>query len=581
MLVVVASGLVILSWMSDVVAGERNDKLARLNEARLGNVVLGAQAAIIDPAIKSIPLCHFNAAPGGIENGDIIVYSYGTTAGNLIVVPEPGAPWLSIPGGPNFVANPSPAPTLLIPLVMDATGLSEGVYSATIRIDHDAINRPSPIYLHLEFRVDADYMCADSLTLRTATGSPDVLSLTVGSNGRHGMSNYAGLYRVADGSNSLYDGTLIIAHGPQATDTTVYYDIYGGTMYGDDGARGFIAKTPLSVDSSASGSGSGNVIASYTMRTKDEVLGIDVEWYFPQNPDSADFIIAKYTLENLTGSTVTDILVGQLNDFDVVPGTLFQSYQSATRNHGYYVAAENLIYQYGWTTPGMATNPPLGLAERYSAGVVYLSGRDYASGGAQFTNSQVALRGGTADLDDFFFPYFSDTASEYLYPLFNGPIGVNIYEGYPDADSSSDLFTYMCLDQGLSLAPGATQSYVVGFVCDTLYNPGVPTKAVATTGLLETIAKAKEWAIDYNIVEGGSCACPNQGDIEPDGFLTALDLASCIDILFAGSPDIQDTGCPTPRFDIDCDGFSTALDLSKLIDHLFAGGAGPCDPCAP
>jgi hypothetical protein len=77
------------------------------------------------------------------------------------------------------------------------------------------------------------------------------------------------------------------------------------------------------------------------------------------------------------------------------------------------------------------------------------------------------------------------------------------------------------------------------------------------------------------------CTCPHQGDIEPDGFLTALDLAACIDILFAGSVDAKERWCPSPRMDLDCDGFSTALDLAVLIDHLFAGGDGPCDPCSP
>jgi hypothetical protein len=75
--------------------------------------------------------------------------------------------------------------------------------------------------------------------------------------------------------------------------------------------------------------------------------------------------------------------------------------------------------------------------------------------------------------------------------------------------------------------------------------------------------------------------CPNQADLEPDGFVTSLDLAGCIDILFAGAPDIQDPDCPAPRFDLDCDGFSTSLDLSVIIDHLFASGPGPCDPCIP
>jgi thermitase len=77
------------------------------------------------------------------------------------------------------------------------------------------------------------------------------------------------------------------------------------------------------------------------------------------------------------------------------------------------------------------------------------------------------------------------------------------------------------------------------------------------------------------------CLCENQGDIEPDGFITSLDLSACIDILFAGAGDVQDVGCPDPRFDLDCDGFTTSLDLSIIIDHLFAGGPGPCDPCAP
>ena len=75
------------------------------------------------------------------------------------------------------------------------------------------------------------------------------------------------------------------------------------------------------------------------------------------------------------------------------------------------------------------------------------------------------------------------------------------------------------------------------------------------------------------------CSCPNQSDFDDDGFYTALDLASMIDILFAGSPDIKDPWCPSPRADFDCDGFSTALDLAGLIDHLFAGGAAPCEPC--
>lgn len=77
----------------------------------------------------------------------------------------------------------------------------------------------------------------------------------------------------------------------------------------------------------------------------------------------------------------------------------------------------------------------------------------------------------------------------------------------------------------------------------------------------------------------GPCDCPYQCDFDADGFVTAIDLAAMIDVLFAGSPDPQDPDCPITRADFDCDGFATAIDLAGLIDYLFAGGQAPCDIC--
>jgi hypothetical protein len=77
-----------------------------------------------------------------------------------------------------------------------------------------------------------------------------------------------------------------------------------------------------------------------------------------------------------------------------------------------------------------------------------------------------------------------------------------------------------------------------------------------------------------------SCSCPYTCDFDADGFHTALDLSSEIDVLFAGGTDPADPWCPSTRGDFDCDGFATALDLAAMIDLLFAGGAGPCDPCS-
>lgn len=76
-----------------------------------------------------------------------------------------------------------------------------------------------------------------------------------------------------------------------------------------------------------------------------------------------------------------------------------------------------------------------------------------------------------------------------------------------------------------------------------------------------------------------ACDCSFQSDFDADGFATALDLGSMIDLLFDGATDIHDQACPSTRGDFDCDGFATALDLGGLIDYLFAGGDPPCDPC--
>jgi len=63
------------------------------------------------------------------------------------------------------------------------------------------------------------------------------------------------------------------------------------------------------------------------------------------------------------------------------------------------------------------------------------------------------------------------------------------------------------------------------------------------------------------------------GDMDGDGFHTALDLGHLIDYVFAGGA----APCPPYVADMNCDGFPDALDLGWLIDLLFAGG--PPSPC--
>jgi hypothetical protein len=81
-------------------------------------------------------------------------------------------------------------------------------------------------------------------------------------------------------------------------------------------------------------------------------------------------------------------------------------------------------------------------------------------------------------------------------------------------------------------------------------------------------------------IGGAVCDCPHQGDMDLDGFITAIDLGLCIDALFAGGVPPHDPECPSNRLDLDCSGYGNAIDLAILIDHMFAGQPGPCNPCS-
>ncbi|MBD3299103.1 MAG: hypothetical protein GF341_10640 [candidate division Zixibacteria bacterium] len=75
--------------------------------------------------------------------------------------------------------------------------------------------------------------------------------------------------------------------------------------------------------------------------------------------------------------------------------------------------------------------------------------------------------------------------------------------------------------------------------------------------------------------------CPWQADFDEDGFPTAVDLNTLINIIFFNASDVQDPGCPSARSDFNYDGVADAVDLNALIQHLFFNAEGPCDPCTP
>lgn len=148
---------------------------------------------------------------------------------------------------------------------------------------------------------------------------------------------------------------------------------------------------------------------------------------------------------------------------------------------------------------------------------------------------------------------------------------------------------------GTSAKSGATQTpvtYDLEIASDPGFTTGLRSYAdLSATSMLSPDADSlffdQFWywhvsATDGAGNESGFCATQKfylefpylVGDLDGDGFLTALDLASLIDVLFAGAP----VPFPPARADLNCDGFPDALDLGILIDVLFAGHPAPSCP---
>ena len=115
------------------------------------------------------------------------------------------------------------------------------------------------------------------------------------------------MWRSLDSSHAINDATLLIAHGTQDLDTVVFHRFYNRD---DPGQRGFRSLAPLTIDTTAYGTGTGYAFAAAEMTTADSVLGVRTTWFFPQHPDSADFVIVRYTVTNRSGSPVV-ITAGQ------------------------------------------------------------------------------------------------------------------------------------------------------------------------------------------------------------------------------------------------------------------------------
>ncbi len=513
----------------------------------------------ISTELSSDPECEYHTPPGTMKSDvTLTVRNMGNANLNGTANVLPGASWLTLTAGGPFQLPPGGTQTTMY-VDMNASGLSEGMYSGTIRITHDDASQPSPIDIPIQLFVADQFFCGKDEILKTSVSSPGVLALEIENTGRYGSQVAGGgLYRALGGSSSVYDASLVIAHGTQGPDTVVYHDYAGGN---DPGQHGFRALSDWVLDTSSYNTGHGYASASCEMATTDSAIGIFLDWIFPQGPDSGDFVLAQYRIFNRTPAPIESLLVGQWIDFDILPAGWLVPKQIYNDNQASYEQTWNLVYQYGHDISGNNPADPSISPVKFSAGISYLLGPGSTGIGA------LPLRALVREDVDYHGP---GPGSGLMYRLLTGTNGYFVYT--PPAHYDPDLYTIMTLDQGRHLGVGDTLRYVVAFVSDTLSNPHTATPSDSTS-LIRTVRKAWAWAGH----RGFGCDCRCQSDPECDGRTDVLDVIHTIDRAFRGLSPTKDFACiphgqtVDGRTDVNCSGATDVVDVVVMINVAFRG----------
>jgi len=285
------------------------------------------------------------------------------------------------------------------------------------------------------------------------------------------------------------------------------------------------------------------------------VVGVTVEWVFPQDPDSDEFVLARYSLytyDNGNYGTISNVVAGLLGDLDVVSAARYGTVQSGVENQNGGDLVKGLIWQQGQDTAGHVPPNALYTADRYRGGIEFIGPGTLV--GAQVGNNVQDIQPG------------GGPKSEWLYRTLVSLSGINT-PALPD----TDMYSIMTLAKAVELGnPRKAVQIVVALVSDTLDE----------TSFKATADKAKAYATAIGLTSGNT-SLPCHGDPQCDGVASVQDVVKTVDCAFRGVAQVFDPCCPYGRTDVNCDGNPTVQDVVKIVNVAFRGGAPAANFCFP
>ncbi len=491
--------------------------------------------------------CERNTGQNGmvIETLQLMNLGNGLLNGDITVTDFPGLPTLTVSGSTPYsilAGDPNDIRTVS----MSANGAPEGLYHGSISITHNDPHKPSPREFPIDLFVFNEFFCPQYAAMQTGVASPGSLQMGVSNDGRFGLgAPEMGLWRHKDSSSSLDEATLLVAHGSQGPDTTVFLRFGTRASNGQGGLR---AISDLIVNTDAYGTGSGCATASSKLVTADSVVGISIEWQFPQDPSLDEFIVARLKFYRHNPSVpVANLAIGILADFDILPASRMGAVQSGVTNEPGSDGTRNLILVQGVDTLGHVVAGTK-TATRFRGGIAVPGGYEGAIIGNHV--SDIAPGGGPTD--------------GFLYTSLQNLAGIDLY-----SVSDTDLYAMIALDKGRSIAAGDTLTYTMILLSDTISEASLLATADRAMASYQTMC--------------ATCTCPCWADPQCDGVRSDVqDVIAIINSAFRGVAPIFDPGCSFARSDVYANGTSDVVDVVKVVSVAFRGltvAANYVDPC--
>lgn len=325
----------------------------------------------------------------------------------------------------------------------------------------------------------------------------------------------------------LYMSTPVM--GRVIENDTVLYHMYNNYWTSDDGL------SPLMNIEVDSVSDPRMTIATTEFMTKDTAIGCILEYFVPTSPDTCEGMVQRYRFFNRTSSTITDVALGCLFDWDVPS-------DSGADNTSGFDLSRNAIWQQGYEYDNL-TNGDCGQYENDRfAGIQALN---YIPKNARTIDNATYLYS--------IGPYGSDAPLPPgpMYQLMAGDEGYSLYNSSHPDSMAVDLSTLITFD-AQNLGVGDTVEFI------QIIATGKSGEAAFMADLDALEQWAGQWSPDCCIVPG---------DANHDGTFNIGDAVYLISYIFKGGPPPP---CPNET-DVNNDCAINVGDAVYMIHCIFWG----------